>query len=74
MKHVDLYTDGACSGNPGPGGYGIILVYNGKEKELSSCVDKQVILNREQHGDNASKVLIITGSSGDPNHMLIYND
>ena len=35
MKHVDLYTDGACSGNPGPGGYGIILVYNGKEKELS---------------------------------------
>ena len=35
MKHVDLYTDGACSGNPGPGGYGAILVYNGKEKELS---------------------------------------
>jgi ribonuclease HI len=35
MKHVDIYTDGACSGNPGPGGYGAILVYNGKEKELS---------------------------------------
>lgn len=33
-KHVDIYTDGACSGNPGPGGYGAILVYNGKEKEL----------------------------------------
>ena len=28
MKKVDLYTDGACSGNPGPGGYGIVLIYN----------------------------------------------
>ena len=35
MKKVSLYTDGACSGNPGPGGWGAILVYNGREKELS---------------------------------------
>lgn len=35
MKQIDLYTDGACSGNPGPGGYGVILVYGGKEKVLS---------------------------------------
>jgi ribonuclease HI len=35
MKNITLYTDGACSGNPGPGGYGIILDYNGHEKELS---------------------------------------
>jgi ribonuclease HI len=35
MKQVTLYTDGACSGNPGPGGYGAILSYSGKEKELS---------------------------------------
>ena len=35
MKHVDLFTDGACSGNPGPGGWGAILRYNGVEKELS---------------------------------------
>ncbi len=32
---VEIYTDGACKGNPGPGGYGTILVYGGKEKELS---------------------------------------
>lgn len=32
LKTVDLYTDGACSGNPGPGGYGFILKYNGHEK------------------------------------------
>ncbi len=35
MKHVDIYTDGACKGNPGPGGYGTVLVFNGREKELS---------------------------------------
>ncbi len=35
MKHVDIYTDGACRGNPGPGGWGAILVYGGREKELS---------------------------------------
>lgn len=35
MKKVVLYTDGACSGNPGPGGYGAILIYNGIEKEIS---------------------------------------
>jgi ribonuclease HI len=35
MKTVTLYTDGACSGNPGPGGWGAILLYNGHEKEMS---------------------------------------
>ncbi|MCL2592881.1 MAG: ribonuclease HI [Defluviitaleaceae bacterium] len=35
MKTVDIYTDGACSGNPGPGGYGIVLLYNGQRKESS---------------------------------------
>ncbi|KMQ50597.1 Ribonuclease HI [Chitinispirillum alkaliphilum] len=35
MKKITAYTDGACSGNPGPGGYGVVLRYNGHEKELS---------------------------------------
>ena len=35
MKHITIYTDGACSGNPGPGGWGAILEWNGTEKELS---------------------------------------
>ena len=35
MKRVDLYTDGACSGNPGAGGWGAILIYKGIERELS---------------------------------------
>src|SRR6202162_3002040 len=36
MKTVDLYTDGACRGNPGPGGYGVVLIYGAHRKELSA--------------------------------------
>ena len=35
MKNVEIYTDGACSGNPGAGGWAAILIYNGHEKEIS---------------------------------------
>lgn len=35
QKQVEIFTDGACSGNPGPGGWGAILRYNGHTKELS---------------------------------------
>lgn len=35
MKHVDIYTDGACSSNPGPGGWAAVLIYNGYEKRIS---------------------------------------
>ncbi len=35
MKHIEIYTDGACSGNPGPGGWGALLRWNGNTKELS---------------------------------------
>ena len=34
-KRVEIWTDGACSGNPGPGGWGAILTFNGNERELS---------------------------------------
>ncbi len=37
MKHVDIYTDGACRGNPGPGGWGAVLVYRGTEREMSGA-------------------------------------
>lgn len=37
MKKVEIYTDGACSGNPGKGGWGAVLVYNGTEKEISGA-------------------------------------
>ena len=35
MKKVSIYTDGACSGNPGPGGWGAVLVYGDVEKDIS---------------------------------------
>lgn len=45
MKQIEIYTDGACSGNPGPGGWGAVLIYNGKEKELSGS-EKNTTNNR----------------------------
>ena len=45
MKKVQIYTDGACSGNPGKGGWGAILLFGGKEKELSGF-DPQTTNNR----------------------------
>lgn len=42
---VTIYTDGACSGNPGPGGWGALLIWNGKEKELSGG-ERQTTNNR----------------------------
>ncbi len=45
MKKVEIYTDGACSGNPGKGGWGAVLVYKGIEKEISGA-EAQTTNNR----------------------------
>ena len=45
MKKVEIYTDGACSGNPGPGGWGAVLVYGKTEKELCGG-EKETTNNR----------------------------
>ena len=45
MKNVRIYTDGACSGNPGIGGWAAILIYNGHEKEISGA-NKDTTNNR----------------------------
>ena len=45
MKEVFIYTDGACKGNPGPGGWGAILVYGGREKEM--CGGEAVTTNNK---------------------------
>ena len=37
MENIVIYTDGACSGNPGPGGWGAILMYNEHKKEISGA-------------------------------------
>lgn len=45
-KVVDIYTDGACSGNPGPGGWGAVLSYGGHEKELFGGEPAETTNNR----------------------------
>ncbi len=45
MKKVTIYTDGACSGNPGIGGWAAVLLYNGKKKEISGF-EKETTNNR----------------------------
>ena len=45
LPEVILYTDGACRGNPGPGGWGALLIWNGKEKEIAGG-DPQTTNNR----------------------------
>ena len=37
MKQVTIYTDGACSGNPGPGGWAAILIYQGRERNFPAA-------------------------------------
>ena len=44
LKILDIYTDGACSGNPGPGGYGVVLLYKGNRKELSCPLGEMCLL------------------------------
>ncbi|MFH1158379.1 MAG: ribonuclease HI [Pseudomonadota bacterium] len=46
MKHIDMFTDGACSGNPGPGGWGVVLRYGRNEKDLKGGVASSTTNNR----------------------------
>ncbi len=46
MKQIDMFTDGACSGNPGPGGWGVVLRYGQHEKELKGGVASTTTNNR----------------------------
>ena len=68
-KHVDIYTDGACSGNPGPGGYGAILVYNGREKELFGG-------ERETTNNRMELLAVITALEAlkEPCHVTVTTD
>ncbi|MGN1480092.1 MAG: ribonuclease HI [Acutalibacteraceae bacterium] len=69
MKHVDIYTDGACSGNPGPGGWGAILRYNGAEKELSGS-QKETTNNRME----LTAVISALSALKEPCEVTVYTD
>lgn len=69
MKTVTIYTDGACSGNPGPGGWGTILEFNGIEKELSGG-------ERDTTNNRMELTAVIQGLSAlkEPCAVTLYTD
>lgn len=69
MKKVDIYTDGACSGNPGPGGWGAVIVYRGIEKELSGGEHKTTN-NRMELTAVISALLMLK----EPCDITLYSD
>ncbi|MEP3115524.1 ribonuclease HI [Nisaea sp.] len=68
-KRVEIYTDGACSGNPGPGGWGAILRYGDTEKELSGG-DKETTNNRMEMMAAITSLESLTR----PMHVDLYTD
>lgn len=69
MKKVEMFTDGACSGNPGPGGWGTILRYKGVEKELSGG-------ERETTNNRMEMTAVISGlkALNEPCCVDLYTD
>lgn len=69
MKQVTLYTDGACINNPGPGGYGVVLLYNSNRRELSKGYRKTT--------NNRMEILAaIAGLEAlrEPCRVMLYSD
>ena len=69
MKEVTVYTDGACSGNPGPGGWGSILIYRGVEKEMSGG-ERDTTNNRME----LTAVIRALGVLKEPCDVTVYTD
>lgn len=69
MKKVTIYTDGACSGNPGPGGWGAILEWNGIEKELSGG-ERETTNNRME----LTGVISALSALREPCEVELYTD
>ncbi len=68
-KIVTIYTDGACSGNPGPGGWGVVLLYGNHRKELSGA-------EPETTNNRMELTAVISGLQAlkEPCHAEIYTD
>ena len=69
MKQVNVYTDGACSGNPGPGGWGAVLEYKGVRKELSGG-EAQTTNNRME----MTAVIRALEALTEPCHVILCSD
>lgn len=69
MKKVEIYTDGACSGNPGAGGWGAVLIYRGHRKELSGY-DPETTNNRME----LTAVISALGALKEPCDVTLTTD
>ncbi len=69
QKIVEIYTDGACSGNPGPGGWGVLLRYDGIEKEISGG-ENPTTNNRMELTAAIKGLQTLTR----PSHVRLYTD
>ena len=69
MKKVTLYTDGACSGNPGKGGWGCVLLYGDAEKQMSGVAE-------ETTNNQMELTAVIEGLKAlkEPCEVLVYSD
>jgi len=69
MKIVDIYTDGACSGNPGAGGYGVVLLYGTARREISAAYARTT--------NNRMEILaaiVALDALKEPCHVNLYSD
>jgi len=69
MKKVTIYTDGACSGNPGPGGWGAVLMHKGKKKEISGG-EPSTTNNRME----LTSVISALEALREPCEVILYTD
>lgn len=70
MDHIEIYTDGAASGNPGPGGYGIVMKYKGQRKEISQGFR----LTTNNRMELLSVIVALESLKKAPLHVMVYSD
>lgn len=72
MNEVIIYTDGGCSGNPGPGGWGVVVIFNGEARQLSGG-EKSTTNNRMELTAAINALSIVKNTPDFKNHKITVN-
>lgn len=72
MNEVIIYTDGGCSGNPGPGGWGVVVIFNGEARQLSGG-EKNTTNNRMELTAAINALFIVKNTPDFKNHKITVN-
>lgn len=72
MNEVIIYTDGGCSGNPGPGGWGVVVIFNGEARQLSGG-EKNTTNNRMELTAAINALSIVKNTPDFKNHKITIN-